>query len=61
MEREAPARLQRGAGERPSPAAARERLSADDRRVERVLLESRLAEGLATEVLHRLEGEGTGE
>lgn len=37
--------------ERPSPAAARERLSADDRRVERVLLESRLAEGLATEVL----------
>ena len=34
-----------------SPAAAREVLSDDDRRVERVLLESRLAQGLALSVL----------
>ena len=34
-----------------SPAAAREVLTAHDRRVERVLLESRLAEGLPLEVL----------
>ncbi|MBK8446116.1 MAG: coproporphyrinogen III oxidase [Micropruina sp.] len=34
-----------------SPAAAREVLTAEDRRVERVLLESRLAEGLALDVL----------
>ena len=34
-----------------SPAAARELLTADDRRVERVLLEIRLAEGLPGDVL----------
>ncbi|WP_436495325.1 radical SAM family heme chaperone HemW [Actinokineospora sp. HUAS TT18] len=34
-----------------SPAAGRERLSADDQRVERVLLELRLAEGLPLEAL----------
>ena len=34
-----------------SPAAARETLSSEDRRVERVLLESRLADGLALGVL----------
>ena len=34
-----------------SPAAARESLAPEDRRVERVLLESRLADGLAVDVL----------
>ncbi len=34
-----------------SPAAARESLAAEDRRLERVLLESRLADGLAVDVL----------
>jgi oxygen-independent coproporphyrinogen-3 oxidase len=36
-----------------SPAAARELLGADDRRVERVLLETRLVEGLDQQVLSR--------
>jgi oxygen-independent coproporphyrinogen-3 oxidase len=41
------ARLAAGA----SPAQAREELSADDRAAERVLLETRLADGLPVEVL----------
>ncbi|MGX7827038.1 radical SAM family heme chaperone HemW [Actinokineospora sp. 24-640] len=46
-----PARHAGALAEGRSPAAGREVLSADDRRVERVLLELRLAEGLPVDVL----------
>ncbi|GDY31416.1 radical SAM family heme chaperone HemW [Gandjariella thermophila] len=46
-----PARYAATLAEGRSPAAAREVLSADDRRLERVLLELRLADGLPVEVL----------
>ncbi|MGJ7907170.1 radical SAM family heme chaperone HemW [Actinopolyspora sp. H202] len=46
-----PARYAAALGEGSSPAAGREVLEAEDRRVERVMLELRLREGLTTEVL----------
>ncbi|MGQ0839581.1 radical SAM family heme chaperone HemW [Actinokineospora sp.] len=46
-----PARYATLLAEGHSPAAGRERLTADDRRVERVLLELRLAEGLSVDAL----------
>ncbi|WP_092975446.1 radical SAM family heme chaperone HemW [Actinopolyspora lacussalsi] len=46
-----PSRYAAALGEGISPAAGREVLDAEDRRVERVMLELRLREGLATEVL----------
>ncbi|WP_228772012.1 radical SAM family heme chaperone HemW [Actinokineospora iranica] len=48
-----PARYAALLAEGRSPAAGRERLSADDQRVERVLLELRLAEGLPVDALDR--------
>ena len=46
-----PARYAEALSSGTSPAAAREILSADDQRVERILLELRLAEGLPVDVL----------
>ncbi|SFD67822.1 oxygen-independent coproporphyrinogen-3 oxidase [Actinopolyspora alba] len=46
-----PSRYAAALGEGTSPAAGREVLDAEDRRVERVMLELRLREGLTTEVL----------
>ena len=51
MERQAPRALRRSAAGGRSPAAGRELLTDDDRRVERVLLELRLREGLPLDVL----------
>ncbi|QMU68186.1 radical SAM family heme chaperone HemW [Streptacidiphilus sp. P02-A3a] len=48
-----PAAYARALAEGRTPAQGRERLSAEDRRVERILLELRLADGCPLELLHR--------
>jgi oxygen-independent coproporphyrinogen-3 oxidase len=48
-------------GDAMSPAQAREVLSAEQRRVERIMLELRLADGLSTSLLTRTERDRVGD